>query len=854
MAEWKKNEIADPTRLAKTGAWRRKSRPVSGHAGAVSLWHCMSARTHRYPTGMKALVKSRLLRILMFLGLGFAPAVGAEPAGTKPGYSLGMPYQDRKYVDDRLGTGPYFREIRKVRQEKGIEAGLALLGPSLADYRKNMPYTWNANQVFDEWGFWVWHEAQYDSGKNDPEWSAALYRWIFDEAHRIGRMDWVFHSSGNVLVTYARSSRWTAYRRVLGGMSAYLQRQGFELDPQRLPDRGQWDEEVPGVRLREFPVKIPNGRHVVYWQRYEQRDASKPTWMDKGTANHIRQLAQEHLKQGEWQKSIELGLWVCAVVDAIGDFNRGKSAKERVKREEEQLYLDAVHHIGNALSLLGLEEAEERLVSRALEKKLDSVWEGKAVRNPLRTRLLDLRVRKGGASEAILNELDGMIALKNGRHNVDEIAVVETRLVKARCLMAMGRAGEARELLEELRKLTARKYGNWIGVELTHVDDCLDRNELAEVGRLLPELLDQVRKAGLKIDEIPLYERYVRWAELSGDLGLAVQCQRELLRVLEGFGISPRLPAAHATLARLLAALGAREESAARIAEALALAKAPHLPRRAIDSVRRIAADLAAATDGAAREGRVLLQPGTALSEAAAGFPARLIMQVVNVGEGRASGTLRISGTDCELDWDPESRLGSLACRPGPGRREIALAVEARSMALFQCSADQVPEEGLALKAEWLEDGKVMETAEWTVKAADSGNSSAVIDAGHYRSDGFCMIPVFHHLQSRDRGPANLRVVSSVPCRVELYDEAGQLRLVDATGNGSCLDSGDWLREDADGDGALELVPSATTGETNFHLFVDPAGEIPAEGIVLKIEWRIDGAWHPVAEDRIMGK
>jgi hypothetical protein len=139
------------------------------------------------------------------------------------------------------------------------------------------------------------------------------------------------------------------------------------------------------------------------------------------------------------------------------------------------------------------------------------------------------------------------------------------------------------------------------------------------------------------------------------------------------------------------------------------------------------------------------------------------------------------------------------------------------------------------------------------VKPADTVSTSAVIDAGIYRTDGFCMIPVYHHLQSREPGPANLRVVASVPCRVELYDEAGQLRMVDATGNGSCLDGGDWLREDADGNGAVELTPAADTGETNFHLFVDPDGAIPAEGIALKIEWLVDGQWYPAAEDRITG-
>jgi tetratricopeptide (TPR) repeat protein len=811
----------------------------------------------RQASTMNPSMKTQFLLFVAFYCLGSLLHLQAQQPetkpDTKPGHSLGMVYPDTTYRNDRKGTGPYFREIRKVRQERGIEAGIAEIGPSFTTFRKQLHSGWNDRQAFDEWGFWVWHEAQFDSGKNDPEWSIALYRWIFDEARRINRMDWVFHVSSSVLGAYAGSSRWTAYRQVLGEMKTYLEQQGFHLDTLRLPDRGQWDNEVPGVRMREFPVKIPNSRHVVAWQRYEQRDPSKPTWMDKGTANHMLLGAQEQLTQGDWRINIELGLWVCAVVDAIIEFNHGKPEKEWVKREEEQMYLDAVQRISDSLDLLGLGEAEERLITRALEKKLHSRLDGSMARNSLRIRLLQLRIQKGDASEAMLKELDGIIALKDGLTSQNELGVVGARLAKAKCLKAMGRENDALALLAELRKLTARKYNSWLGVELTHVNWCLERGDLAEAGSLLPELLEQVRKDGLKISELYLYESYVKWAELSGDLGLAVLCQRELLRLLEVFSITPRIPLAQATLARLLGLIGEKEESASRIARALALAEMPNLPHRIIDSVRGTAAELAGAGSKDSRKGRVLLQPGTALSEAAAGFPARLMLQVVNVGEGQAAGILRISGVASHLKWDPKSRLGSLECLEGAGQRQVAVEVEAQSMALFQCAANKIPDEGLTLKAEWIEEGNVLETAQWTIKPADNTTSSAVIDAGIYRTDGFCMIPVYHHLQSRDRSPANLRVIASVPCRVEMYDESGQLRLVDATGNGSCLDSGDWLREDADGNHAVELTPTAATGETNFHLFVDPHEAIPAEGIILKIEWLIDGKWSLAAEDRIMG-
>jgi hypothetical protein len=792
--------------------------------------------------------------MVCLLSLVAETLVQADPPQHKPGHALGLPYPDKVYANDREGTGFYFRNIRKIRQHRGIDAGIAALAPALAEYQEDLPPSWTLNHSFDAWGFWVWHEAQYDSGINDPEWSAALYRWIFDQARRSGRMDWVFHVSGSVLHSYSVVSRWTPYRQVLNEMSDYLNRQGFNLDPARLPDLGLWDQEVPEVRLREFPVKIPNGKHVVYWQRHEQKNESLPTWMDNITAYHLMQVAGEHFNQGEWQKSVELGLWVRACIDAVCDFNQGKNDKDRVKREEPSIYLGATHQISESLRILGLREAEERMISQALAKKLKNQWNGSFSRRHLQARLMDLRIQKGEATVAMLDELEELVTTKDHGHGEDQVSAVAIRLVKAKCLMALERKQEAQELLGNLRAITKHQYGSWLAVELTHVDWSLDHGNLKQAAKLLPELLDRVREDGLKIAEIALYERYTRLAELSGDLSLAIRCQRELLRLLEGFSMSPRLPEAHAELARLLAMAGEKNEAAEQSSTALILAATPNLPPRILQSLRSTPTGPATANTIDTRKARIQLQPGTAVSMAAAGFPARLMLQVANVGEARATGTLRISGVACELTWDRKTRRGKLQCRAGSGGRELALEVDAQSMSLFHCVAHNVPEGGLKVKAEWLEDGKVLETAEWNIQPADSSNSSAVIDAGIYQTDGFCMIPVHHHLQSLERTPANLRVISSVPCRVELYDEAGQLRMLDATGNGSCLDNGDWLREDHDGNGALELTPAADSGETNFHLFVDPAEALPTEGILLKIEWLIDGKWCLAAEDRIMGK
>lgn len=788
--------------------------------------------------------------VLLCLILANTAPAGETEIEKRPGHSLGLPYPDSVYRDDRRGTGPYFRDIRAVREKQGIEAGIDALGSQYKRFRKDYSDTWHEPHLLDEWGFWAWHEAQFDSGKNDPEWSKAIYLWILDEARRSGRVDWVFHVSVPVLFAYSSTSHWSEHRLLLDEMSASLKRGGLDVDPDHYPEIRPWNEAIPEVKLRRFPSMLPNGRHVVHWLRRDQKDASKPMWMDRMTSAHLLAVANKHLQQGDWRKSIELGLWVTTSAAAITEYNQGRPSREQIPREQQCMCLAAAKTVAAALQLLNLHEEEARWIQESLDKDLPPDRNGATFKRSLTSRLLELRQMFGECSEDFLAEIDQQI--EDTRKHYSDLGAVDITLVKVCCLDSLGRQAEASEILDQLRQLTARKYGSWLAVELCHVDRCLDRGDLAEAGKLLPELLELMRKDGIKINELSLYMRYVRWAELSGDTGLAVYCQRELVRLLEAFRLSPRLPLAYAKLSSLLAKLAETTESADLMKKALTLAAAPDLPGRIQEAVRKIASEIPAPATTKERQTRVLLQPGNAMSMAADGFPARLMLQVVNTSNTRARGQLRITGAGGELQWDAASRHGQWAATDGSNAAPVAMEVDTQSMALIHCRADSVPEEGMIVRAEWLEDDEVTTSAEWTVKPADQSSNQAVIDAGIYHDNRFCLIPVYHHLQAADRELANLRIITSAPCRVELYDESGQLRMVDATGNGSCFDGGDWLAADLDGDGSAELQPHPDNGETRFHLFIEPADAVPEGGLMIKTEWRIDGNWIPAAEDRIV--
>ncbi|MBC8002783.1 MAG: hypothetical protein H7X97_09360, partial [Opitutaceae bacterium] len=191
---------------------------------------------------------------------------------------------------------------------------------------------------------------------------------------------------------------------------------------------------------------------------------------------------------------------------------------------------------------------------------------------------------------------------------------------------------------------------------------------------------------------------------------------------------------------------------------------------------------------------------------------------------------------------------------PGDRAEQVSgeIRIEAGTVALFSCTGKLANEISKTVFLEWAEQGQGVGRCEWTIEAADKESEGAVIDAAEYADDPFFLIPVYHHLQSKGKGPVNLRVVTSQPCRVEMYDALGALQMVDAEGNGSLKNSGDWLGMDRDRNLAADLLPDEAAGETRFMLQLDPMNWKGVEPLRIRVEWLADGKWFLAAEDQIV--
>ncbi len=762
------------------------------------------------------------------------------------------PYAANTYAYDRKETGPYFRKLRRIREAEGNAAAAARLDGAwklfLERLQKRLPDV-KTRHAFDTWAFWTWHEAEFDSGLNDPEWALLLYQWIYDEAQQRKWPDWVTHVRPNVIYAHSTLCQWAQRRMVMNVAEDYFAGIKFDLDPGKLPASTLWAPDLPYVTMRQFPVIVPSTKHVVPWQRKEQKDSSKPTYMDNLLIGLMEHLALEDYQMGRWDRAMERYLWILEWNSAIGKHNADPKKPYELKREDADAYRNAKLVMAGILDKLGYREKALTLVDQGLERKKKSIYSNKQLKllEVMRARLT---WQQGKGDAALLGKLNAILALEGKDPGVPVGAMDSARLMKADCLASMGRKGEAETLLKGICERKKRSALGWLDAELALVNLDLSQARWASAEKKLHELMQAVRLKGVKIEELDLYQMYVQWALMSGKWEEALRGQREVLRLLEAFRMTPLLPLEQARLARILAELGniAESEAQAKLAKSGATGRGAHFT----DRIEQELNELKNRANVIAKS-KVRMQPRSVMTAPIAGFPSRTVLTLINHGTVEAKGAIKVSGLPATITWDEKTSHAVVEVTDAQGGAKEQTSGEIRiaagRMAQVSCFGKLNSENARKVLLEWVGDDR--QSCEWSIENGDKESDGAVIDAGSYDHDPFFMIPVHHHLQCKVKGSVNLRVVTSKPCRVELYDEKGGLQMVDAEGNGSLKDSGDWLGADRDRNLAAEIFADATTGETRFLLLLDPAQEIEKEALKVRVEWLMDGKWYPAAEDQI---
>jgi hypothetical protein len=768
------------------------------------------------------------------------------------------PYPDGKYEADSYLMGPFLRKLRRIRVAEGNRAAAAKIPATLEAYwqrrsaEKDMPEAARKRTViFDQWGFWIWHEAQHDTGKDDPEWQLLLYKGIYDAAKTEKRFDWMMHVRSNCIGAYFQLGQWANSRALLNEAEDYYQGIGLALDPNKQPLEGEWDPLIPLVKSRIFPMMVPNGQATVYWERKEmQRDATKPIMLDNELISLMQDLAYEDEGMGRWDRALERCMWVRRWSNAVNQHN--KTSKVKISRSNEDYYLSATVRMAGILMNLNFNDKALSMIEDGLKRKGTSQYDN---RDKIQLELIKERmmVEYGKENEALLAKMDKFIALEGTAPHLVKGSMDYARLIKVSCLITQKRYNDAEVILRALCSQYQRQRPGWLDAELQLVEIMQCRGEYEKAKKTLHELMNVQRVSGRKIDELSLYRAYVSLAFRTENWQEALLAHREVMRLVEAFRMTPMLPHEQSVLSRIMAELGNTEESDR-------LATLARLGTKGRDErfVKKIEGELSQRPKKAVvpLASRVVIQPKRVVSVPLEGRPARAVVSLVNRGGREAKGVLRVKGLPAKIHWDQAKGQGVVQVENAAAATAQSVSgeirIQAGTAAIFSCFGKLPGKAEYTVSLEWDGDGDAGNACEWKIGEPDKESDGALIDAAEYEDDPFFLIPVYHHLQSKSKDPVNLRVVTSQPCRVEMYDQEGILQMVDAQGNGSLADGGDWLGADADRNLAAEIIPNAETGEACFLLQLDPKDWNGKQPIKIRVEWLMNGKWYPAAEDQII--
>jgi len=145
---------------------------------------------------------------------------------------------------------------------------------------------------------------------------------------------------------------------------------------------------------------------------------------------------------------------------------------------------------------------------------------------------------------------------------------------------------------------------------------------------------------------------------------------------------------------------------------------------------------------------------------------------------------------------------------------------------------------------------------QWQSQASQEDENLTIVDAAEYLQNPFYMIPFYHLIQYKDdfAQALDLRVVSSQPSRIEIYDQNDKIVAVDAEGDGLTTGDDDMVAQDFNQNGTPDLKLQKNQNENRFRFFVSPHGKIPKEGLTLSLEIKFEGKWVQVSEDRLLAR
>ena len=439
-------------------------------------------------------------------------------------------------------------------------------------------------------------------------------------------------------------------------------------------------------------------------------------------------------------------------------------------------------------------------------------------------------------------------------------------------------------LIELLEKF--RDQGNRVGVPFLYReygDLLMSSGRAGEAVYLFRQALNLSTAYGWDL-HLPLLMAKLAQAHLAlGDTVAAEEWVRAIERHLATHSDAPahRIALAKAELVDLLRDLGHTQEADSLKSWTIAYANANGVPdyqvRNLIDeNVDGTAlAQAAGRGDGgdeeeepeksdADEEHGIDFQPIRVHSEVVAGETAYARFTLANLSAQTLSGNLQFPPGIVLASWGEQQ--GDLRLATGGDQADsekspatgFSLEIGAAELIrVFVESEVVMGEEDREFAFEWTREGVESRRSEWTFAATDSASELTVVNGNMIELNPFYSVPLYHAVRARSSEETlrDFRVVCSVPCYVELIDDATATVLaIDRRGDGDFNDQGDIVVADENGNLFPDVRFSADAPVFGMELQVYPTHLDTLEGVeefTVSIEALVQGSWEVLAENRV---
>ncbi len=747
----------------------------------------------------------------------------------------------RKQIEQEVH--PVLVEARAAYVEGKPKDARRILDEALDRWMADQAEKYHYSQPYDYYYTTViWTEAQVKGGRADSLWSLFLYNYLYDYRAREGNGLSLLTTRINIEGKLIELGQYGLLRQSLKITKDLIFRsEKIDVDAVLEPVKVDPDYQVTGAE--KLPIFVNLGS--------DGPNTSKE--LIGGSAMYaLENLADERLVVGDWESALIIAKWWEKWNDASG--KTGVTQKPSFPGCKAELAMLPMVVKMNAFAALGLSDREAEAARQLIA--LNSNSYGGQRLHVAQLRLFELAVDQGRSHEIDLKELESLEQKILHNKYVGNHTWKFAKLVRARVIAKTRGLNHGLPLVLEVLEETKDDVLAPLRLEafLVAAQISLEAGVTDGVAELLNQALESARSRGLLLKEMRVYELYVTYLIATHQYDAALEMQNRVIELIKALKLTPRLKGA---LSQQEEIISLQQKSIIAASEG----------KGVDESIAKLGESLHGDHENEkSNKPPSPAQPGTPKSLLALqprgirtcpiGEEASSVFLLSNLSSKPGKALLRFKSDQVRFTQEePQENQITVLCQPrdeaGMGVHELDCQVDILGgvqLPIVLIAEGSVSTGDATVSISLLRDSADLaskQVSQWVIQQQQEAGTIAVVDAARLSDSNFALIPVYHHLGSKEAGrTAALRVIASEPTLVEGFAADGTLLFVDAQGNGSFGDTGDLIAtEQMD-----QLSPVLKSGPESGRIALRyrPHAKLLTKQVEIRIETRalgIDDAW-----------